>query len=219
MADQLAARLPVRLCPRGDPILWSSASSATAVRSTNGLPPTTPAAIRRFIATRVSCYGAVTFLNRIAGSKYRAWSPGCQTARYYAKGLLIGDVFSTGSANRVFDRAGIDVPNDETLWNRLAPLKVEWLIVPRASSLILLCSSSLAITRATGSARRTSSRSRPADDQAAMSASRNVSVGARAGGCSGRVTGRLVVVDPPGGLAGVTSSLRTLAAVLMLSAG
>ena len=114
------------------PILWSSASYANAVRSTNGLPPTTPAAIRRFIATRVSCYGAVTFLNRIAGSKYRAWSPGCQTARYYAKGLLIGDVFSTGSANRVFDRAGIDVPNDETLWNRLAPLKVEWLIVPRA---------------------------------------------------------------------------------------
>lgn len=112
------------------PILWSSASYAYDTRSQNGSPPTAPARISAYIAARTACYAAVTWLNDHAGPSYRAWSYNCEDARYYAHGLLIGDVFSTGSVFRIFNDDGLDLPSARTLWERLAPLSVKWLILP-----------------------------------------------------------------------------------------
>ncbi|GAC1639772.1 MAG: hypothetical protein NVS4B2_29230 [Chloroflexota bacterium] len=112
------------------PSLWSSASYAYDFRSQNGNPPTAPARVNAYIAARTPCYPAVTWLNDHAGSAYRAWSYNCEDTRYYAHGLLIGDVFSTGSVFRIFNNAGLDLPTAATLRERLAPLSAQWLILP-----------------------------------------------------------------------------------------
>ena len=113
----------------GVALLWSSASYGIDFASNNGAPPTSAADVNGFIAARTPCYPAVVWLNGRLGGHWRAWSYNCEDARYYAKGKLIGDVFSTGSVFRVFND-GLYLPDAHTLWSRLAPLSVRWLILP-----------------------------------------------------------------------------------------
>jgi hypothetical protein len=111
-------------------IMRSSVGYARGVTKTDGLPPTSTAKISGFVGARIPCYPAVQYLNARFGSHYRAWGYICEEARYFAKGTLISDVFSTGSRLRVFDAAGQALPSDRTLWRRLKPLDVQWLILP-----------------------------------------------------------------------------------------
>jgi hypothetical protein len=85
-----------------------------------------------YIAGRTTCYPAIKWLNKHATAAYRAWNYDCQDVRYYARGTLIGDIFSTGSVLRIFDNYGVNLPNDTTLWTRLEPLHVEWAILPES---------------------------------------------------------------------------------------
>jgi len=110
-------------------ILRASVKFGTDTENAVGLPPTTPAAVSGFIGARVACYDAVEYLNAHYGSHYRAWGYICEQARYYAHGLLISDVFSTGSRRRVFDSQGNVLPPVRTLWQRLRPLHVRWVIL------------------------------------------------------------------------------------------
>jgi hypothetical protein len=110
--------------------LWSSGGYALQFRTQNGSPPTTSPAVANYLAARIPCYSAVSYLNEVAGVAYRAWGYACEQARYYAHGRLIGDAFSEGSRSRIFDDAGATLPSDYTLWARLTPLDVQWVILP-----------------------------------------------------------------------------------------
>jgi hypothetical protein len=111
-------------------ILHSPASYARDSVDTAGTPPTGSQAVFNYLAVRIPCYPAIEYLNHRYGSAYRAWGYICEEARYFAKGLLIGDVFSTGSRRRVFDDQGNTLPDTQDLWRRLAPLRVRWVILP-----------------------------------------------------------------------------------------
>lgn len=111
-------------------ILHSPASYARSTVSALGTPPTSAQELSDYLNARVMCYGAVEYLNRTAGRHYRAWGYICEEARYFAQGLLISDVFSTGSRMRVFDSQGNVMPSDRILWDRLRPLRVRWVILP-----------------------------------------------------------------------------------------
>jgi Dolichyl-phosphate-mannose-protein mannosyltransferase len=101
------------------------------VRHANGWPPTSPTEIEAYLDRSVPCYTAIVYLNRHAGSTYRAWSPpACERSRFYARGRLIGDVFSAGSVFRIFGSTQTTVPSEATLWQRLEPLHVQWLVLP-----------------------------------------------------------------------------------------
>jgi hypothetical protein len=78
----------------------------------------------------IPCYAVVSYLNSRGGAGYRAWGYTCEQARYYARGRLIGDAFSTGARGRIFDADGAVLPSDHTLWQRLRPLQVQWAILP-----------------------------------------------------------------------------------------
>jgi hypothetical protein len=110
--------------------LWPSLIYAHNVRDVDGWPPTSSAKISAYLDRSDPCHPAVSYLNAHAGARYRAWSPDCQSSRYYARGRLIGDVFSTGSVYRVFGGIGTTIPDAATLWRRLRPLHVQWLVIP-----------------------------------------------------------------------------------------
>jgi hypothetical protein len=109
--------------------LWSWAGYARYYYDT-GPPPTAAGAIGRFLAPRVGCYSAVAYLNHRLGSRYRAWGFACEQAHYYADGLLIGDAFSVGARDRIFDDGGAVMPRPSVLAARLEPLRVGWVILP-----------------------------------------------------------------------------------------
>jgi Dolichyl-phosphate-mannose-protein mannosyltransferase len=111
-------------------ILRSAVSYTWNTASASGRPPTSERNVRSYLSQRIACFGAVEYLNAEFGSGYRAWGYICEQARYFARGLLISDVFSTGSRRRVFDSAGDVMPSDRTLWRRLEPLHVQWVILP-----------------------------------------------------------------------------------------
>jgi hypothetical protein len=111
-------------------VLWSSGSYALDFRSANGSPPTASGKVYSYLAARIPCYSAVSYLNGHVGSHYRAWGYSCEQAHYYAHGRLIGDQFSIGSRPRIFDANGTALPSDQSLWRRLAPLSVQWAILP-----------------------------------------------------------------------------------------
>ena len=111
-------------------ILFSSARYERGVLRGRTALPTTSRAIADYLRSNVRCYAAVEYLNTHAGSHYRAWAYACEQNRYYAAGRLISDAFSTGSRSRIFDAGGATLPSDETLWRRLRPLNVGWMILP-----------------------------------------------------------------------------------------
>jgi hypothetical protein len=110
-------------------ILWTSISFVRwSDISAHGLP-TGPAAVEQFLSYQIPCYAAVAYLNSHAGSRYRAWAYSCEQARYYARGRLIGDAFSAGARDRIFNDGGGTLPSKRTLWARLQPLRVGWIIL------------------------------------------------------------------------------------------
>jgi hypothetical protein len=82
-----------------------------------------------FLSPRLACYAAVDYLNHHA-QRFRAWAYSCEQDHYYAHGLLISDAFSTGARDRMFDNAGTLLPTPQVLWQRLEPLRVDWIILP-----------------------------------------------------------------------------------------
>jgi hypothetical protein len=114
-------------------ILWSSSRYERGFIRGNGTPPTSQARIASYLSARIPCYAAVGWLNSRFGVHYRAWGYQCEQARYYAAGRLLGDAFSTGSRLRVFDEGGTVLPGDRTLWLRLEPLRVRWVILPASA--------------------------------------------------------------------------------------
>jgi 4-amino-4-deoxy-L-arabinose transferase-like glycosyltransferase len=112
--------------------LWTSIGYARMVYD-EGAPPTGNRAIAAYLAPRVECYPEVAYLNRIDGSHYRAWGYACEQSRYYSNGILIGDAFSTGARDRIFNDGGGRVPTPQVLAQRLAPLRVGWVILPAGS--------------------------------------------------------------------------------------
>ena len=111
-------------------ILFSSSRWERGVVRGRGAPPTTTAAISSYLQSRVPCYDVIAYLNAAAGPRYRAWSYSCEQDHYYARGRLLGDAFSVGGRGRIFDDRGNAIPPDQTLWRRLEPLNVQWLILP-----------------------------------------------------------------------------------------
>ena len=83
-----------------------------------------------YLALRVGCYSEVAYLNEIHGSHYRVWGYTCEQAHYYAQGLLLGDAFSVGARDRIFNNGGSKLPSPMVLAQRLAPLHVGWIILP-----------------------------------------------------------------------------------------
>jgi hypothetical protein len=112
--------------------LWPPAAYALGFRSLYGPPPTGTPAVAAFVAAHTPCYQVVRWLNRVHPRGWRAWGDDCEAARFYSRGVLIDDVLGTGSVPRIFDDYGLRLPGDRTLWARLAPLRVRWLILPRA---------------------------------------------------------------------------------------
>ncbi len=110
-------------------ILWSSIGYARTVFQPGG-PPTTAEATAAYLTPRVQCYAQVAYLNQTYGSHYRAWGYACEQSRYYANGPLIGDAFSIGARDRIFDGGGSTLPSPATLRQRLTPLHVGWAILP-----------------------------------------------------------------------------------------
>ena len=109
--------------------LWTSIGYARMVYG-QGSPPTSGQSVAAYLAPRVQCYAEVAYLNRIDGSRYRAWGYACEQAHYYAQGLLIGDAFSVGAWDRIFNDGGASLPSPYVLAERLGPLHVKWIIVP-----------------------------------------------------------------------------------------
>ena len=111
-------------------ILFSSGKYERGILRGRVALPTTTSKIADYLRSNIHCYGSVEYLNEHAGPHYRAWAYACEQNRYYATGRLISDAFSTGSRSRIFDAGGAVMPNDETLWRRLEPLHVRWMILP-----------------------------------------------------------------------------------------
>jgi hypothetical protein len=114
--------------------LWTSFAYVHWVHRDNGNPPTSPGGIYAYLAPRIPCYGAAKYLNRVGGKNYRAWGYTCEQARFYADGRLISDAFSEGSRPRIFNHDGTALPSDRVLWQRLAPLRVGWMILPTTTA-------------------------------------------------------------------------------------
>jgi hypothetical protein len=116
--------------------LWSSFGFITWFDvSAHGLPLSAKD-VNQYLAYNIPCYAAVRYLNSNAGEHYRAWGYSCEQSRYYANSLLIGDAFSVGARDRIFNDLGAELPSDRTLWLRLRPLRVGWVILnnqPRAA--------------------------------------------------------------------------------------
>jgi hypothetical protein len=110
--------------------LFSSAKWEHGALRARGPLPTTSSKMADYLRPKVPCYGAVEYLNEHAGPRYRAWAFACEQDRYFASGRLISDVFSTGSRSRIYDAHGFTMPSDQTLWQRLQPLHVAWMILP-----------------------------------------------------------------------------------------
>ena len=121
-------------------VLFSSSRWERGVLRGRGPPPTTASEVSEYLRSAVPCYAAVDYLNTYAGSHYRAWSYSCEQNHYYARGRLIGDEFSVGSRHRIFDDNGLTLPGYQTLWRRLAPLHVQWMILPVTMSPTQDCS-------------------------------------------------------------------------------
>jgi hypothetical protein len=111
-------------------ILFSSAKWERGVLKPRVPLPTTASKMADYLRSKVPCYAAVEYLNAHAGPRYRAWAAVCEEDRYYASGRLISDAFSTGSRTRILDDLGTTLPSDETLWRRLQPLRVGWMLIP-----------------------------------------------------------------------------------------
>ena len=114
--------------------LWTSFAYVHWVHHNNGSPPTSPGGIYTYLAPRIPCYAAAKYLNQVAGKNYRAWGYSCEQAHYYSDALLIGDAFSDGSRLRIFNDAGSVLPSNQTLWQRLEPLHVAWMILPQKTA-------------------------------------------------------------------------------------
>lgn len=147
-ADALLDRVPRTARSRlGHPLLvpawcvlaaviavWTSFGFVHDVHKDYGNPPTSSAGIRAYLSARVDCYGAVDFLNRTVGGGYRAWGFNCEQARYYARGLLIGDAFSTGSRLRIFNHRGGAFPALARFTDAWHPCACSGRSCPRACS-------------------------------------------------------------------------------------
>jgi hypothetical protein len=110
-------------------LLWSSIGYARSVYD-QGSPPTTDQAVAAYLAPRVACYAVVSYLNQLYASHYRAWGYSCEQAHYYAQGVLLGDAFSVGARDRIFNDGGNSLPSSDVLAKRLAPLHIGWVILP-----------------------------------------------------------------------------------------
>jgi hypothetical protein len=111
-------------------VLFSSSRWERGIIRARGGPPTTTEATDAYLLSHVPCYPAIRYLNLHAGSHYRAWAYSCEQDHYYASGRLLGDAFSVGGRLRIFDDHGHTLPSDQTLWRRLAPLDVRWIVLP-----------------------------------------------------------------------------------------
>ncbi len=109
--------------------LWASIGYARTIYD-QGFPPISARSVAEYLTPSVTCYADVAYLNRTEGSRYRAWGYACEQARYYANGLLVGDAFSVGARDRIFDDGGSSLPSPSVLAQRLAPLHVGWVILP-----------------------------------------------------------------------------------------
>ena len=118
-----------RRCCDNVACLWSSVGFARMVFQA-GDRQRPREATAAYLAPRVQCYAQVEYLNQTYGSHYRAWGYACEQSHYYANGLLIGDAFSIGARDRIFNGGGSTLPSPVTLNQRLAPLDVGWAILP-----------------------------------------------------------------------------------------
>jgi hypothetical protein len=117
-------------------VLRSGGGFARSYLRSSGLPPSASAKVTAYLEAHVPCYAAVAYLNEHAGRHYRAWDFGCADATYFARGLLIGNAYSTGSWYRVLGAEGAtDVLREpDVLHRRLAGLAVRYLLLPTANA-------------------------------------------------------------------------------------
>jgi hypothetical protein len=94
-----------------------------------GFPPVTSDAKQAYRLDRVQCYEGVAYVNQLLGSNYTAYGVGCEGAKFYASGELMGGFFGPAGYDQVL--AGIPKLGlqNELLASRLRGLSVGYLVV------------------------------------------------------------------------------------------
>ncbi len=95
----------------------------------NGSLPLTPAGREAFLARKVPCHAAVSWLNRMRGNQYAVWALHCEQASYFADGRFLGDWNGPASYGRVLAAS----PSPQALHGELRRLGADHLLLPAAA--------------------------------------------------------------------------------------
>jgi len=95
-----------------------------------GRPPVSPGERDAFLEKRLPSYGAVRYLNSVAGSSYTLYSYGDARMAYYAEGEFRGDVFGPWRYSRLTNLLG---GSEDSLRQELNSMKTSHLLIREGS--------------------------------------------------------------------------------------
>jgi hypothetical protein len=104
---------------------------ALHIEGTAGFPPSTQAGRDRYLGTRLPSYGAVRFLNSVAGSDYTLYSYHDPQMAYFSRGKFRGDFFGPWRYSRF--EAGMGV-GEQALLDTLNAMGATYLLLRDDSS-------------------------------------------------------------------------------------